>query len=72
MEVEKLIEELKKLPKGSTIGTFDAEDGSISDYVCIYGKKDKVYTSHGEINIEEIEAARYSNQSKVSDYYLWI
>ena len=70
MKVKELIEELNKLPQEATIGAFDLEDLSINDMVYIYSKTDTCCRASGNISIKEIEEFRYSNLSKVCDYYI--
>lgn len=70
MKVKELIEELNKLPQEATIGAFDLEDLSINDMVYIYSKTDICCRVSGNISIKEIEEFRYSNLSKVCDYYI--
>jgi len=70
MKIEELIKKLERLPKGATIGSFDEQDMSINDYVTIYKKDSEVYGISEKKIVSDIENARYSNASKVCDYYI--
>ena len=70
MKVYELIKELEKLPQDATIGTFDEQDMSISDWVNIYNKTSKVFGISETKTIKQIEQARYSNESRICDYYV--
>lgn len=70
MEVKRLIEQLKKLPQNATIGSFDEQDMSINDNVTIYRKDSEVYGISETKMVKRIEEARYSNNSKICDYYI--
>jgi hypothetical protein len=70
MKVKELIKKLEELPEDATIGTFETDDMSVNDYVSIYNKTDKVFSYNRETSIREIEEARFSNQSRICDYYI--